>query len=464
MKKFMIALAALCAASPLFADTEKVGDYTWSYNLVGDGATIYKGFRYPAVSPDPTDFVEIPDTLGGKPVTCIGEYACYYREKLTGVKIPDAVTSIGSCAFLYCKALKEVNIPVGVKEIGSDAFNGCLPLNGVTIPEGVTNIGSTAFYDCGLTEVRIPDSVTSIGKSAFRNCDRLSHVSLPWHFEGRLDSTVFEGCAYGIEIVYRPKPYTIIFHRADGSAEAVESRKFPYGESTALPKLNELSWARRGFNFKGWATSQVNAANGKVWKTDGAAVATAAASGGALEVWAVWELKSDCYAIQFIRNDGAGTWRIVGFPYGTKTRMPSLANGLGWARRGYAFNGWALTAANANNGVIWKGDWANIAEPTPAGTMLTIYASWSLKPGFYQIRFNKNDGTGKWRTLGFECGASAKLNTIAGLGWEREGHAFKGWASNKANADAGKVWKLDGAWVKDVTAEGKTLSIYALWE
>ena len=178
----------------------------------------------------------------------------------------------------------------------------------------------------------------------------------------------------------------------------------------------------------------------------------------------MWELKSDCYALQLIRNDGAGTWRIVGFPYGTKTRMPSLAKGLGWARRGYQFNGWALTAADANNNIIWKGDWANISEPTPAGTMRTIYASWSLKPGYYQVRFNKNDGTGKWRTLGFECGASAKLNTIKGLGWEIPGKVFKGWASSKANADAGKLWKADGAWVKDATAEGRTLSIYALWE
>ena len=144
--------------------------------------------------------------------------------------------------------------------------------------------------------------------------------------------------------------------------------------------------------------------------------------------------------------------------------MPSLAKGLGWGRRGYQFNGWALSAANANNGKIWKGDWANIAEPTSTGTMLTVYASWTLKPGFYQVRFNKNDGTGKWRTLGFQCGASVKLNTIAGLGWTRAGHPFKGWATSKANADAKKVWKTDGAWVKDATAEGKTLSIYAIWQ
>ena len=96
--------------------------------------------------------------------------------------------------------------------------------------------------------------------------------------------------------------------------------------------------------------------------------------------------------------------------------------------------------------------------------MMPAYARWELKPGYYQIRFNKNDGTGKWRTLGFECDKSTKLSTIAGLGWERPGYTFKGWASNKANADAGKVWKPDGEWVTNATAEGRTLSIYAIWE
>ena len=57
-----------------------------------------------------------------------------------------------------------------------------------------------------------------------------------------------------------------------------------------------------------------------------------------------------------------------------------------------------------------------------------------------------------------------KLNKIVGPGWEIPGYTLKGWASNKANADAGKVWKPDGAWLKDGTAEGKTLSIYAIWQ
>ena len=54
--------------------------------------------------------------------------------------------------------------------------------------------------------------------------------------------------------------------------------------------------------------------------------------------------------------------------------------------------------------------------------------------------------------------------SLKALGWARKGFTFKGWATSKANADAGKVWKTDGAVVKDATTEGKTLSIYAIWE
>ena len=317
------------------------------------------------------------------------------------------------------------------------------------------------FCLLGLGAIALAAAVCAAGRLMRLATERVGRA-------GRINAALAAACAAALVVFGGTKPtkpeYTINFHRNDASTEKTEAYDFDYGVATSLPKLGELGWARRGFDFGGWATSVANAANGKVWKTDAAVVSTAASPGFVLDVYAAWTLKDGYYSLYFVRNDGAGTWRTVGFPFGTKTRMPSLATGLGWGRRGYQFNGWALTAANANNGVVWKGDWANIAEPTAAGSTLAVYASWTLKPGFYQIRFNKNDGSGKWRTLGFECGASAKLNTIAGLGWEIPGKTFKGWASNKANADAGKVWKLDGAWLKDATAEGKTLSIYAVWE
>jgi hypothetical protein len=84
----------------------------------------------------------IPDTIGGNPVTSIGDYAFYICTSLT---IPDSVTSIGANAFRSCSSLTSITIPDGVTSIGDLAFWNCTSLTGITIPDGVTSIGEGAF-------------------------------------------------------------------------------------------------------------------------------------------------------------------------------------------------------------------------------------------------------------------------------------------------------------------------------
>lgn len=80
-----------------------------------------------------------------------------------------AVTKIGERAFMDCKTLKSVTIPNCVTEIGKLAFGYCSNLINVTIPEGVTEIGEDVFRECtGLESVIIPDSVTAIGVFTLR--------------------------------------------------------------------------------------------------------------------------------------------------------------------------------------------------------------------------------------------------------------------------------------------------------
>ena len=257
------------------------------------------------------------------------------------------------------------------------------------------------------------------------------------------------------------KAYNIRFHKQDGTG-ATYVRKYTSGYKSPLPKYSaSLGWARRGFKFKGWATS---ASAAKVWKADGAYVSAATTAGKTLDVYAVWELDPNYYCIYFIRNDGAGTWRKVAYLPGTQYWLPSLSGGLGWARRGYTFKGWATSTANARAGKVWKGDAAKFKDAAAKGKTLTVYAIWQLTAGYYQIAFHKNDGTGKWRSLGYQYGKSTKLPTcVNGLGWGRSGYVFKGWATSEANAKAGKIWKADGAWVSTAAAKGKTLNVYAVW-
>jgi len=112
--------------------------------------------------------IAIPPTLGGYPVTNIGDFAFSYCKKLESVSIPDSVTSIGYGAFQWCTSLKSVTIGDSVRYIGKSAFKYCKSLTSVMIPDGVTSIYGYAFENCtSLTSITIPDSVTSIGSYAF---------------------------------------------------------------------------------------------------------------------------------------------------------------------------------------------------------------------------------------------------------------------------------------------------------
>ena len=226
-------LAAVAAALGAWADTETVGDYTWTYRINGDTAEIYGTYDYgtysyiPAISPSPTGAVTIPSTLGGKPVTNIGSFAFWGCSGLTSVTIPSSVTSIGEGAFSACSGLTAfvvdngnanyssanglllskdgkmlihgvngaVTIPGSVTSIGGGAFSGSSGLTSVTIPGSVTRIGEGAFQYCsGLTSVTIGNGVKSIGIEAFYYCSGLTSVMIPDSVKS-IGYDAFYGCS-----------------------------------------------------------------------------------------------------------------------------------------------------------------------------------------------------------------------------------------------------------------------------
>jgi hypothetical protein len=139
--------------------------------------------------------VIIPASIGGAPVTAIGENAFLGSSSLSSVTIPASVTSIGLGAFSGCSGLTSVSIPAVVTSIGSYAFYGCSGLTSVSIPAGVTSIGSYAFQGCiGLTSVSIPAGVTSIGSYAFYGCSRLTSVTIPTSVTS-IGLGAFSGCS-----------------------------------------------------------------------------------------------------------------------------------------------------------------------------------------------------------------------------------------------------------------------------
>lgn len=139
--------------------------------------------------------VGIPNTINGKKVTSIGDFAFKGCNSLTGVTIPNSITSIGREAFEDCSSLTGVMIPKGVTYIGIATFKGCSKLTSVTLPNSVTHIGIFAFKGCSsLTSVTIPNGVTYIGLGAFADCSSLTGVMIP-NSVTYIGLSVFGGCS-----------------------------------------------------------------------------------------------------------------------------------------------------------------------------------------------------------------------------------------------------------------------------
>lgn len=177
-----MALAILAASiqfvSAANAASEKVGDYTWTYSVVDGKAVIgvvgengYPKGHQRAIEPEPVGVVEIPSTLGGCPVTEIGDYAFYSCGRMTALTFPSGVVRIGRFAISYQGSMTGIDLPAGLTEIANYAFYNCHGLTSVVIPSRVTSIGSSAFDACyNLKSVTIPSSVRTLGDGVFSYC------------------------------------------------------------------------------------------------------------------------------------------------------------------------------------------------------------------------------------------------------------------------------------------------------
>ena len=192
----MITMLPLSAVTAFAADTSTElkaddGTYRYAYTVDANGNATITNFLGPVDSANngPYD-ITIPATLGGHPVTGLGESSFstehfdsplyeIHHTKIHSVTIPQSVTSIGDSAFAGCHNLDSLTINDAATSIGRRAFAECPLTTTLELGENITTIGNSAFYDCrGLKNVTIPQSVTSIGDSAFGECSSLETLSL----------------------------------------------------------------------------------------------------------------------------------------------------------------------------------------------------------------------------------------------------------------------------------------------
>ena len=242
-------------------------------------------------------------------------------------------------------------IPTGVPRLGTHTFS--LKIKGIEHDEYVVRFEKArdqepVIDDVAVCEIQFDANGGSMNSAVTRSVKKDAVIgTLPvptrtkfkfigWYTAKAGGTKVTADTKVSANVTYYARweilSFKLVLHKNDGTGTSKEI-SVKYGSPAELPgAVKTLKWApRRGFAFMGWATSEKSK---NVFLKDLAKVTTALSSKDTLHVYAIWQLKpSTSYAIQYIRNDGSGSVRTIGFNGGVATKLNSV-KALGFERRG----------------------------------------------------------------------------------------------------------------------------------
>ena len=432
--------------------------------------------------------LEIPQDLG---VRTIAAQAFYGNARVTSITLPMSVTAIGAEAFRGCGRLTNVVWSSKLTTVGESAFYMCPKLTGrLYLPASVKTVGSEAFALTGLGSAVFMGTPQSLGGAVFRGCRALARV----YFKGNAPAQTGAVGRYGFSGLYDGAPDELVSYapvgskgwgissfpatwpiddgkqtrmirsysptfvvrqaKNDGSA-AVSSQVYELGvPKRLLWKDSQLGWSCIGYDFLGWGLS---ADASEPVCANGESLLDPVDPGETLTLHALWKPVS--YTVRLNKNDGSAIFRDQLLKVGQSQRLLWKDSQLAWSRDGYLFCGWMATSGS---GLVQHENGELVADLAAVGKTANLYAAW-LGAGTYRVVYHRNfmPDDEEMRIDLFKVGASRRLAwKDSQLGWTRSGCTFLGWSIGVSPALATLE---NGAEVCDLSSDGKTVHLYAVW-
>ena len=122
------------------------------------------------------NYLTIPDTIGGIPVTGIGR-SVFYASDIAMVKFPDTLTYVGEWAFYNCQSLTAV-YSTNLKVVDNRGFYTCHNLDTIDLTQ-LEEVGEYGFGHCHSIVSVYNDKLTTINRCAFNCLSNAIYLEFP---------------------------------------------------------------------------------------------------------------------------------------------------------------------------------------------------------------------------------------------------------------------------------------------
>lgn len=179
--------------------TTSFGNYSLTYTLSGDNATITGGSFQTAFD----GVLSIPERIDNHPVVAIAASAFTSKTAITALSLPEGLQTIGAKAFQRSAIQGSVLIPSTVQTLGFRAFEFNSGITQVNFADNsqLTSMGDNVFSGTSITSIALPQSLTAIPKEAFLNLPYLKTIT--WSDKiVSIGASAFKGCGITGDITF----------------------------------------------------------------------------------------------------------------------------------------------------------------------------------------------------------------------------------------------------------------------